>query len=1128
MARLENIKRGQTVTEQINIINDNVSNINAEVEAIANNDFGYVTENDIPVKSVNGKTGDVSLSAKDVGAFPNSSSIKELDLNNIKETGVYIGTYATNPYYLVVIKYNDTNIYQELIGTKFKQYRRFTGVWSEWFKEYSTENPVKAGEIAGINLVDEDKELTLALLEEGTTFVKANIKYNPSTNSLYVGNEKFATEQFVKDAVNMINSVIVNELPENAVENTIYFVPSKNAENSNAFEEYIYVNGKWEIIGGTTIDLTPFLTKTEAENTYAKISSLDDKVSKTTTINGKTLYNNITLTAEDVGALSKDTKVAEDVVYKHTNTQISAKLNAGQFIENDLVISIDEGTYLKGHMYKYNSGSLVDITDMITDYVNLNGDQNINGSKNFNGLLRYGGVNVATEDDLKNVEDKLPTIDSSLSTTSTNPVENKVITTELNKKASQTDLDVLEGIVDLKANTSYVDEQVSNVAGKNDIAIASSNTKYAVSTSSDEISSVNQFESKTSNSTVRMRGCAYGNGIYVITGTSGALQYSTDKGQTWQIISAFTANVIVSVTYGGGYFICVDSAGGIFKSADCINWTQLDSPTSDIINSIVYINGKFALVGSNGLIAFSNDGEKFTLMNSGVTNELTSITRGLDKYVAVSTAGDILVSINGTDWTNNSVDSTHYRTATFGKNIFVIGGQSGKIKYSSDAIHWTDAVHDSTSSVNYIRDIKYANGKFYAVMYISTGEGEIWTSLDGATWSKTQTTSARLWCLGYGNDVLFASGDNGAIWVLNLNITWLDTQPTITSGQYIWSKEIYYLTDGSVVEGEVEVYPEFTNLKNSQFSGDYNDLTNKPTIPSISGLATESYVNTKVANLVNSAPETLDTLGEVATAIQNNASVVEALNSAIGNKANASDLDNYVTKDGYSMRASSTVGKFYYNTGAGEKAVQVKMPTIPVTSVNGQTGDVNIEVPDISNLATKDEIPDTSGFVTTNTAQKITGAKIFSGTVGNTQTEAGIYLGLDENVGAENANMAIVSANTASYIDMGRPNVDYDFRIIKWNGMNGNVAQFEYGGHASGVITIPQRTGTIALTSDIPTINNGTLTIQQNGTTKGTFTANQSGNTTVNFTIPNFVTLTQSEYDALSTKDSNTYYFIKE
>lgn len=34
----------------------------------------------------------------------------------------------------------------------------------------------------------------------------------------------------------------------------------------------------------------------------------------------------------------------------------------------------------------------------------------------------------------------------------------------------------------------------------------------------------------------------------------------------------------------------------------------------------------------------------------------------------------------------------------------------------------------------------------------------------------------------------------------------------------------------------------------SNFSGNYNDLTNKPTIPSIAGLATEAYVDTAVAN----------------------------------------------------------------------------------------------------------------------------------------------------------------------------------------------------------------------------------------------------------------------------------------
>ena len=41
----------------------------------------------------------------------------------------------------------------------------------------------------------------------------------------------------------------------------------------------------------------------------------------------------------------------------------------------------------------------------------------------------------------------------------------------------------------------------------------------------------------------------------------------------------------------------------------------------------------------------------------------------------------------------------------------------------------------------------------------------------------------------------------------------------------------------------------------------------------------------------------------------------------------------------------------------------------------------------------------------------------------------------------------------------------------------------------------------LALTSQLPTVNNGTLTIQKDGATVATFSANQAGNTTANITI---------------------------
>lgn len=98
---------------------------------------------------------------------------------------------------------------------------------------------------------------------------------------------------------------------------------------------------------------------------------------------------------------------------------------------------------------------------------------------------------------------------------------------------------------------------------------------------------------------------------------------------------------------------------------------------------------------------------------------------------------------------------------------------------------------------------------------------------------------------------------------------------------------------------------KLANISTVSMTGDYNDLFNKPEIPSTEGLATELYVDdvvstkveTAVTNLVNSAPETLDTLGEIVTAMQENEEVVDALNAAIGNKVDKVDGKDLSTND---------------------------------------------------------------------------------------------------------------------------------------------------------------------------------------------------------------------------------------
>lgn len=55
-----------------------------------------------------------------------------------------------------------------------------------------------------------------------------------------------------------------------------------------------------------------------------------------------------------------------------------------------------------------------------------------------------------------------------------------------------------------------------------------------------------------------------------------------------------------------------------------------------------------------------------------------------------------------------------------------------------------------------------------------------------------------------------------------------------------------------------------------------------------------AYADKKVADLIGGAPESLDTLKEVADAIKENASVMDALDAAVGKKANQSELDTHV------------------------------------------------------------------------------------------------------------------------------------------------------------------------------------------------------------------------------------------
>jgi len=83
-------------------------------------------------------------------------------------------------------------------------------------------------------------------------------------------------------------------------------------------------------------------------------------------------------------------------------------------------------------------------------------------------------------------------------------------------------------------------------------------------------------------------------------------------------------------------------------------------------------------------------------------------------------------------------------------------------------------------------------------------------------------------------------------------------------------------------------YNDLTDLP-VLFSGSYNDLTDLPTIPSLTGLATETFVTTAISSLVDTAPATLDTLNELAAALNDDANFATTVSTALGLKAPLAD-----------------------------------------------------------------------------------------------------------------------------------------------------------------------------------------------------------------------------------------------
>lgn len=138
-------------------------------------------------------------------------------------------------------------------------------------------------------------------------------------------------------------------------------------------------------------------------------------------------------------------------------------------------------------------------------------------------------------------------------------------------------------------------------------------------------------------------------------------------------------------------------------------------------------------------------------------------------------------------------------------------------------------------------------------------------------------------------------------------------------------------------------YLKKTELANVATSGDYTDLINTPTIPSTEGLATETYVQNKIAEVVNSAPGTLDTLNELAQALGNDPNFATTMATELGKKANTANLATVATSGSYNDLSNTPT---IPSVGNGTLTIQKNGTSAGTFTANATTDKtINIIVP---------------------------------------------------------------------------------------------------------------------------------------------------------------------------------------
>ena len=201
-------------------------------------------------------------------------------------------------------------------------------------------------------------------------------------------------EQGERGEAGSIKFLIVAELPSTGDDDTIYLVPITPDTDDNNYEEYIYVNGEWELLGriGVHVDLTDYYTKSETntllnakENTSNKVTSISSSSTNTQYPSAKCVYDSQSTQDTKITNLENQVFGDETIEGEGTSLTLNGTLK-GQFNSIDLKGNTSQTTYSGKNLFniegRYETGTGITYTK------NDDGSYTLNGTANGNNFLR--------------------------------------------------------------------------------------------------------------------------------------------------------------------------------------------------------------------------------------------------------------------------------------------------------------------------------------------------------------------------------------------------------------------------------------------------------------------------------------------------------------------------------------------------------------------------------------------------------------------------------------------------------------------------------------------------------------------------------------------------------------------